>query len=64
MTRCSMMKLNFSVSSVYVGKNIATDMGNILTQDINTNPDRIRYFGDPISAFEFNQVCASKHMYV
>ena len=29
-------------------------MGTRLTSDNNTSPDRIRYFGDPISAFGFN----------
>ena len=29
-------------------------MSNRLTEDTNTSPDRIRYFGDPISAFGFN----------
>ena len=32
---------------------VATDMGNILTEDNYTTPDRVRYFGDPISAFGF-----------
>ena len=29
-------------------------MANRLTGDNNTSPDRIRYFGDPISAMGFN----------
>ena len=33
---------------------IAHDMGTRLTSDNNTSPDRIRYFGDPISAMDFN----------
>ena len=33
-----------------IGKKVATDMGNILTSDNNTSPDRIRYVGGPISA--------------
>ena len=37
-----------------IGKQIATDMGTRLTEDDNTSPDRIRYFGDPISATDFN----------
>ena len=28
-------------------------MGTRLTEDTNTSPDRIRYFGDPISAMDF-----------
>ena len=35
-------------------KKVATDMGNRLTPDTNTVPDRIRHFGDPLSAFDFN----------
>ena len=37
-----------------IGKRNATDMGNILTEDNNTSPDRIRYVGDPISVFDMN----------
>ena len=29
-------------------------MSNILTEDTNASPDRIRYYGDPISMFDFN----------
>ena len=36
------------------GKTISTDMANRLTSDTNTSPDRIIYFGDPISALGFN----------
>ena len=32
---------------------MSTDMANRLTEDANTTPDRIRYFGDPISMFDF-----------
>ena len=39
---------------VDIGKKISTDMGNILTEDNNASPDRVRYFGDPISAMDFN----------
>ena len=35
-------------------KKIGTDMANRLTEDTNTSSNRIRYFGDPISAFGFN----------
>ena len=41
-------------SGADIGKKISTDMANRLTKDNNTSPDRIRYFGDPISAMEFN----------
>ena len=37
-----------------IGKKVSTDMANRLTEDNNTMPDRIRYFGDPISAMGFN----------
>lgn len=37
-----------------LGKKISSDFANRITEDNNTNPDRIRYFGDPISAFDFN----------
>ena len=32
-----------------IGKKVSTDMANRLTSDNNTSPDRILYFGDPIS---------------
>ena len=37
-----------------LGKNIGSDFANRITSDTNTNPDRIRYFGDPISFFDNN----------
>ena len=37
-----------------IGKKISTDMANRLTGNNNTSPGRIRYFGDPISAMDFN----------
>ena len=37
-----------------IGKRISTDMANRLTSDNNTSPDRVRYFGDPISFMGFN----------
>ena len=37
-----------------IGKKISTDFANRITSDTNTSPDRIRYFGDPISAMDFN----------
>ena len=33
---------------------MGSDFANRITSDTNTNPDRIRYFGDPISIFDFN----------
>ena len=37
-----------------MGKQILSDFSNRITSDTNTSPNRIRYFGDPISAFDFN----------
>ena len=37
-----------------IGKKISTDFANRITEDTNTSPDRVRYFGDPISAMDFN----------
>ena len=37
-----------------IGKKVSTDFANRITTDTNTSPGRIRYFGDPISAFGFN----------
>ena len=39
---------------VDIGKKVSTDFANRLTGDTNTSPNRTRYFGDPISAFDFN----------
>ena len=36
-----------------VGKKISSDFANRITSDTNTSPGRIRYFGDPISMFDF-----------
>ena len=35
-------------------KKVSTDFANRITSDTNTSPDRIRYFGDPVSMFDFN----------
>ena len=37
-----------------LGKNIGSDFANRITEDTNNNPDRVRYFGDPVSMFDFN----------
>ena len=37
-----------------IGKKVSSGFANRITSDTNTSPDRIRYFGDPISAFDFN----------
>ena len=37
-----------------IGENISGDFANRITEDTNTSPDRIRYFGDPVSMFDFD----------
>ena len=37
-----------------IGKQVSTEMANMLTEDNNTMPDRMLYFGDPTSAMDFN----------
>ena len=37
-----------------IGKKVSSDFANRITSDTNTSPDRIKYFGDPISMFDFN----------
>ena len=37
-----------------IGKKVSTDLSNRIASDTNTSPDRIRYFGDPVSMFDFN----------
>ena len=37
-----------------IGKKVSSDFANRITEDTNTSPDRIRYFGDPVSMFDFN----------
>lgn len=36
-----------------IGKKVSTDFANRITSDTNSSPDRIRYFGDPVSMFDF-----------
>ena len=36
------------------GKKVSSDFDNRITEDTNTSPERIRYFGDPVSMFDFN----------
>ena len=36
-----------------ISKKVSTDFANRITSDTNTSPDRIRYFGDPVSMFDF-----------
>ena len=35
-------------------ENVPSDFANRVTEDTNTSPDRIRYFGDPVSMFDLN----------
>ena len=35
-------------------KKVSTDFANRITSDTDTSPDRIKYFGDPVSMFDFN----------
>ena len=37
-----------------IDKKVSSDFANRITEDTNTSPDRIRYFGDPISMLDFN----------
>ena len=37
-----------------IGKKVTIDFANRVTSDTNTSPDQVRYFGDPISMFDFN----------
>ena len=36
-----------------IGKKISRDFANRIIEDTYTSPDRIRYFGDPVSMFDF-----------
>ena len=37
-----------------IGEKVSSDFANRVTSDTNTSLNRIRYFGDPISAFGIN----------
>ena len=37
-------------------------MANRLTSDKNTSPDRVRYFGDPVSMFDVNSTTVMPSM--
>ena len=37
-----------------IGKRVSTDFAKRITPGTNTSPDRIKYFGDPISMFDLN----------
>ena len=45
---------SFTRNGAEICKQISTDMANRSTEDNNTRPDRIRYFGDPVSAMDSN----------
>ena len=37
-----------------IGNKVSSDFAHRIAENIKTSPDRIIYFGDPISAFDFN----------
>ena len=37
-----------------IGKNVSSDFAKSVTEDTNTSPDRIKYFGDPTPMFDLN----------
>ena len=41
-----------------IGLKKSSDFSNRTTSDTNTSPDRIKYFGDPVSMFDFNSTTA------
>ena len=43
-------------------KKVSGDFANRITEDTNTSPDRIRYFGDPVSMFDFNSTTVMPSM--
>ena len=45
-----------------IGKKVSSDFANRITEDTNTPPDRIRYFGDPVSMFDFNSTTVMPSM--
>ena len=45
-----------------IGKKVSSDFVNRITEDTNTSPDRIRYFGDPVSMFDFNSTTVMPSM--
>ena len=47
---------------VGIGKTISSDFANRTTEDTNTSPDRIKYFGDPVSMFDFNSTTVMPSM--
>ena len=45
-----------------ISKKVSRDFVNRVTEDTNTSPDRIRYFGDPVSMFDFNSTTVMPSM--
>ena len=45
-----------------IGKQVSSDFANRITEDTNTSPDIIRYFGDPVSMFDFNSTTVMPSM--
>ena len=47
---------------VDIGKKVSSDFANRITEGTNTSPDRIRYFGDPVSMLDFNSTTVMPSM--
>ena len=45
-----------------IGKKVSSDFANRITEDTNTSPDRIKYFGDPVSMFDLNSATVMPSM--
>ena len=45
-----------------IGKKVSSDFSNRIISDTNTSPDRIRYFGDPVSMFGYNSTVAVRQL--
>ena len=52
----------FSGLGADIGKKVSSDFANRITEDNNTSPDRIKYFGDPVSMFDFNSTTVMPSM--
>ena len=48
--------------SADVGKKVSSDFANRITENTNTSLDRIKYFGDPVSMFDFNSTTVMPSM--
>ena len=45
-----------------IGKKVSSDFANRVTEDTNTSPDIIIYFGDPVSMLDFNAKAVMQSM--